>query len=68
MSRYALGTPASRERSVSDVHLVTPFSISLRDTVRMTAAGWDALAGEKLRGRRRVADALSAFRNRKGSP
>ena len=64
MTRYATKSPATRDRAVSDVHIVTPFSIALRDTIRTTSAGWDVLVGEKLRGRQKAFAELAAFRRR----
>jgi hypothetical protein len=52
---------APRPREDSGIQLSTPFMALRRDTLPPTRAFWDALAGEKLRGREKVAREVAAF-------
>ena len=53
--RYATARP----REDSGIQVATPFVVLRRDTIPPTRAFWDALAGEKLRGRENVARAVN---------
>ena len=61
--RYASArrSDAPRPREDSGIQVATPFVALRRDTLPPTRAFWDALAGEKLRGREKVAREMAAF-------